>query len=376
MSEVSIKVPFLDLRAANAELSPEIEEALLTSVRSGQYVGGDAVTAFEDSFARYVNSDHCIGVANGLDALALSLRVLGVKSGDEVIVPSNTFIATWLAVTQCGAIPIPVEPCFDTCNIDPRLIEAKITKRTTAIIPVHLYGEPADLDEIIAIAKAHNIYVVEDAAQAHGSRYKGRKIGSHSDLVAWSFYPGKNLGALGDGGAITTNNEKLAERLRVLRNYGSKERYVHTELGLNSRLDAVQAAVLQVKLRCLDEWNQRRAAVAEFYSEALKNLPVILPSTRAYNDPVWHLYCIRLEDREAFRESMSAMGVETLIHYPTPPHAQDAYRFLDLGVDSLPIAEAMASQLVSLPIGPTVSEMQMKYVVDCVQSYFYRSIVG
>ncbi len=365
-----MKVPFLDLKASYTEIQDEIESAVLGSIRSGQYIGGDSLYSFESSFKGFVCSDYCIGVANGLDALVLSLKVLGVKQGDEVIVPSNTFIATWLAVTQCGAIPVPVEPNAETYNIDSNLIEAKITDKTKVIIPVHLYGHPANLDEILTLARAHDIYVVEDAAQAHGACYKGRKIGSHGDLVTWSFYPGKNLGALGDGGAITTNNKELAERLRVLRNYGSSERYIHTTLGSNSRLDPVQAAVLSVKLKYLHEWNERRVGVAAIYSEAFKDLPIVLPLVQSYNDPVWHLYCIRVKNRDKFRKSLFSMGIETLIHYPIPPHLQDAYRFLNFGVKSFPIAEFMASELVSIPIGPCLTEIQVEYVVNSVKTLF------
>ena len=365
-----MKIPFLDLSASFSELQNELEVAILNSVRSGQYIGGAALESFENDFKDFVDSNHCIGVANGLDALVLSLKVLGVKHGDEVIVPSNTFIATWLAVTQCGAIPVPVEPNADTYNIDVSLIEAKITEKTKAIIPVHLYGQPADLDEILKLAKSYKLYVVEDAAQAHGASYKGRKIGSHGDLVTWSFYPGKNLGALGDGGAITTNNEELAEKLRLFRNYGSQERYVHSVLGSNSRLDSVQAAVLSVKLKHLTDWNKRRVQIASIYNKEFKDLPVILPSVQTYNDPVWHLYCIRINNRDEFREKLSSLGIQTLIHYPIPPHLQDAYRFLDLGKKSFPLAESFASELVSLPIGPSLTKIQVAHVVEGVKSLF------
>jgi len=362
-----MKIPFLDLKASFAEIQDEIEAAVLESIRTGQYIGGDSLLSFESSFMDFVSSGHCIGVANGLDALVLSLKVLGVKPGDEVIVPSNTFIATWLAVTGCGAIPVPVEPDAETYNIDSTLIEGKITEKTKVIIPVHLYGQAADLDEILALAKAYNIYVVEDAAQAHGACYKGRKLGSHGDLVTWSFYPGKNLGALGDGGAITTNNRVLAERLRVLRNYGSSERYVHTMLGSNSRLDPVQAAALSVKLKYLQEWNERRARIAAIYNEAFKDLPIVLPSVRSHNDHVWHLYCIRVKNRDEFRKRLSFMGIETHIHYPIPPHMQEAYRFLNFGEKSFPLAESFASELVSLPIGPSLTKSQVDHIVGSVK---------
>jgi dTDP-4-amino-4,6-dideoxygalactose transaminase len=369
-----MKVPFLDLKGSFTEIQDEIESAMLKSVRSGQYIGGDSLQSFEREFQSFVDSDYCVGVANGLDALVLSLKVLGVGLGDEVIVPSNTFIATWLAVTQCGAIPVPIEPHVDTYNIDASLIAAKITDRTKVIIPVHLYGQPADLEEIINLARSHNLYVVEDAAQAHGASYKGRKIGSHGDLVTWSFYPGKNLGALGDGGAITTNNKELAERLRVFRNYGSSERYVHSVLGSNSRLDSVQAAVLSVKLKHLSDWNQRRVRIASIYNEEFKDLPIILPKVRTYNDSVWHLYCIRIKNRDEFRKRLSLRGIETLVHYPIPPHLQDAYRFLNFYKNAFPLAESIASELISLPIGPSLTEVQVAHVVNSVKSLFTSNI--
>ena len=363
-----MKIPFLDLSASYFELQNELENAVLNCARSGQYVGGDALESFENDFKNFVNSSYCIGVANGFDALVLSLKVLGVEQGDEVIVPSNTFIATWLAVTQCGAIPVPVEPNVDTYNIDTSLIEAKINNRTKVIIPVHLYGQPADIDEILKLAKSYNLNVVEDAAQAHGASYKGQKIGGHGDLVTWSFYPGKNLGALGDGGAVTTNNKELAKKLKLFRNYGSQERYVHSVLGLNSRLDPVQAAVLSVKLKHLTDWNKRRVRIATIYNEEFRDLPVILPSVKAYNDPVWHLYCIRIKNRDKFQEKLSLLGIQTLIHYPIPPHLQDAYRFLNLGINSFPLAESFASEIISLPIGPSLLQSQVDYVVEGVKS--------
>jgi len=362
-----MKVPFLDLKASFSEIQDDLEDAMLNSVRSGQYIGGDSLEYLPDDFKAFVGSDHCVGVANGLDALVLSLKVLGVGAGDEVIVPSNTFIATWLAVTQCGAIPVPVEPHIDTYNIDASLIEAKITDRTKAIIPVHLYGQAADLDEILILAKEYNLYVVEDAAQAHGASYNGRKIGSHGDLVTWSFYPGKNLGALGDGGAITTNNKDLAARLRVFRNYGSHERYVHSVLGANSRLDSLQAAILSVKLKYLKDWNERRSRIASIYNEEFKDLPITLPSVRTYNDSVWHLYCIRSKNRDEIRNGLSLLGVETLIHYPIPPHLQDAYRFLNFDKNAFPLAESIASELISIPIGPSLSDLQVDHVVKSMK---------
>ncbi|MBL8510604.1 MAG: DegT/DnrJ/EryC1/StrS family aminotransferase, partial [Betaproteobacteria bacterium] len=280
-------VPFLDLKAAHHEQAEAIEAATLRVLRSGHYILGEELQAFEDEYANYVGARHCVGLANGLDALHLALLALDVGPGDEVIVPSNTFIATWLAVTQCGATPVPVEPHLSTYNIDERKIEAAITSRTKAIIPVHLYGLPANLAPIIAIARAHNLKVLEDAAQAQGALYQGQRIGAHGDIVAWSFYPGKNLGAVGDAGAITTNNPELADRISILRNYGSRVKYVNDIIGYNSRLDPIQAAVLRVKLKYLDQCNQRRTQIAQRYSEGLQNSGLVLPAVPDWAKPAW-----------------------------------------------------------------------------------------
>jgi len=361
-----MRVPFLDLRASYSELQEEIEVELLRSTRSGWYIGGPDVEAFEGEFAEFVGARHCIGVANGLEALHLALRALGVRSGDEVIVPSNTFIATWLAVSECGAVPVPVEPDIATHNIDVARIAAAISPRTKVLIPVHLYGQPADLDAVMEIARERGLRVLEDAAQAHGARYKGRRVGAHGDVVAWSFYPGKNLGALGDAGAVTTNDDALADQVRMLRNYGSSQRYVNELRGYNSRLDPLQAAVLRVKLRHLNEWNARRARIAARYSRGLANCGLALPSVPEWADPVWHLYCVRHPQRDLFRKRLAESGVETLIHYPIPPHLQNAYAELGYKKTELPIAESMAETLVSLPIGPAMSKDQVEHVISSV----------
>jgi len=363
-----MSIPFLDLGAAYREVQGEIESAVLASLRSGWYIGGEEVEAFEREFAAYVETGHCIGVANGLDALQLALRALGIGPGDEVIVPSNTFIATWLAVSQCGAIPVPVEPLNDTYNLDPARIEAALTSRTRAIVPVHLYGQPTDLDPILAIARRHDLKVLEDAAQAHGARYKGRRVGGHGDAVAWSFYPGKNLGALGDAGAVTTNDPAVADRIRVLRNYGSRVKYVHEAQGFNSRLDPVQAAALRVKLRVLDEWNARRARIASRYSAALAGRGLSVPATPAWAEPVWHLYVIRHPDRDALQEVLRKADISTLIHYPIPPHLQGGYREAGFHSGQFPIAEAMAVEQLSLPIGPHLDEGAVEKVIAAVNS--------
>jgi dTDP-4-amino-4,6-dideoxygalactose transaminase len=301
-------------------------------------------------------------VGNGLDALTLALRALGIGPGDEVIVPSNTYIATWLAVSAVGATPVPVEPDQATYNIDPTLIPASITSRTKALLPVHLYGQPADLDPIQAIARQHNLAVVEDAAQAHGARYKGRRIGAHGDVVCWSFYPGKNLGALGDGGAVTTNDPELADRIRVLRNYGSRVKYVNEVKGFNSRLDPIQAAVLRVKLRVLDEWNARRRGIALQYLEVLAGSGLVLPQVLELAEPVWHLLVVRHPERDALVKRLNEAGMGTLIHYPVPPHLQQAYVEMGLGVGAFPLAEQMANEILSLPIGPHLAATSIEAI--------------
>jgi dTDP-4-amino-4,6-dideoxygalactose transaminase len=346
-----MKVPFLDLHAAYRELKPEIDAAIARVLDSGWYILGPEVDAFEAEYATYCEAEHAIGVANGLDALHLALLAMGVGPGDEVIVPSNTYIATWLAVSQCGATPVPVEPVEATYNIDPARIEAAITPATRVILPVHLYGQPADLDPILAIARKHGLRVLEDAAQAHGARYKGRRIGAHGDAVAWSFYPGKNLGALGDGGAVTTNDPKLADRIRVLRNYGSRVKYVNEVKGFNSRLDPIQAAVLRVKLRVLDEWNARRRGIAQRYLAGLAGSGLLLPQVPEWAEPVWHLFVVRHPERDALVQRLNEAGVGTLIHYPVPPHLQEAYAEMGFEVGAFPVAERMAGNVMSLPMG-------------------------
>lgn len=358
-----MSVPFLDLDAAYSELKAEIETAVLASLRSGCYIGGQEVETFEHEFAAYTETRHCVGVANGLDALHLALRAMEIGAGDEVIVPSNTYIATWLAVSQCGAIPVPVEPLNSTCNIDPSRIEAAITPRTKAIIPVHLYGQPADLDPIIGLAHKHGLRVLEDAAQAHGARYKGKRIGGHGDVVAWSFYPGKNLGALGDAGAVTTNDPEIADRIRVLRNYGSRVKYVNEVQGYNSRLDPVQAAALRVKLKVLDAWNARRARIAARYTAALTGTGLVLPSVPAWAEPVWHLYVVQSSRRDALQKTLGEAGIGTLIHYPIPPHLQQAYAGSGYVKGRFPIAERLAGQLLSLPVGPQLDDMSVAAVI-------------
>lgn len=364
-----MNIPFLDLSAAYRELQAEIEAEVLASLRSGWYIGGRDVEAFEANYAAFTETSHCVGVANGLDALHLALLAMGVGAGDEVIVPSNTFIATWLAVNQCGAVPVPVEPLETTYNIDPEKIEAAITPRTKVILPVHLYGQPANLEPILAVAQRHGLRVLEDAAQAHGARYQGKRIGGHGDAVAWSFYPGKNLGALGDAGAVTTNDSLIAERVRTLRNYGSRVKYVNEAKGFNSRLDPVQAVALRVKLRYLDEWNARRGAIANRYAAELAGIGLVLPSVPQWAQPAWHLYVVQHPNRDALQQKLQTAGIGTLVHYPIPPHLQEAYRDAGYQVGSLPIAEQLANRVLSLPIGPQLQPPQVEAVISFLRNY-------
>ena len=359
---MTVKVPFLDLRAAYIELKDELDEACLRVLDSGWYIFGEEVVAFESAYAEYCEAQHCVGVGNGLDALFVALRAMDIGPGDEVIVPSNTYIATWLAVSRCGAKPVPVEPREDTYNIDPDKIESKITEKTKAIIPVHLYGQPADLDPIIRLARKYKLKVLEDAAQAQGARYKGKRIGAHGDAVAWSFYPGKNLGAMGDGGAVTTDDPDLAERIRVLCNYGSKVKYENEVQGVNSRLDPIQAAVLSVKLKYLDEWNGRRSVLAATYTKRLRQLDLVLPCVPEWAEPVWHQYILRTKERDCLQKNLVQDGVATMVHYPIPPHAQPAYSDIAILDSDLPVASKIANEVMSLPIGPHLSLQQCEYV--------------
>lgn len=362
-------ISFLDVGAAYRELSEEIDLAIKRVLDSGWYILGPEVEAFEAEFAEYCDSKYAVGVANGLDALHIALRAMGVGFGDEVIVPSNTYIATWLAVTHCGAIPVPVEPVPSSYVIDPERVEQAITARTKVILPVHLYGQPADMDSILKIARKYEIKVLEDGAQAHGARYKGKRIGSHGDAVAWSFYPGKNLGALGDGGAITTSDRELAEQIQIIRNYGSKVKYVNDVAGFNSRLDPLQAAVLRVRLRHLDDWNERRKNIALLYECALSGAGLLLPSTSSESESAWHLYVVRTDLRNSLQSYLESQGISTLIHYPIPPHLQRAYSHLGFVSGDFPIAEAMAKQVLSLPIGPHLEAYGQRKVIDAVKSW-------
>jgi dTDP-4-amino-4,6-dideoxygalactose transaminase len=363
-----MKIPFLDLNAPYLDLKEELDAAYSRVMESGWYILGPEVEAFEREFANYCGVKHCIGVGNGLDALHLILRAMDIGPGDEVIVPSNTYVATWLAVTHAGATPVPVEPDERTYNIDPSLIEAAVTERTKAILPVHLYGQPADMDPINAVAKKHGLKVVEDCAQAHGALYKGRKVGGLGDAAGFSFYPGKNLGALGDGGAVTTNDPVLADRIRVLRNYGSQVKYHNEVVGYNSRLDELQAALLRVKLAKLDEWNDRRKQVAAEYLLGISGHPnLILPHVPEWAAPVWHLFVVRCSQRDALQMSLTKTGIGTMIHYPIPPHLQDAYVVLGMKKGDLPIAEQIAKEILSLPMGPHLEHAELSEVLSALK---------
>lgn len=368
---MQVKIPFLDLKYAYLELKDELDAVYRRVMNSGWYLLGEEVAAFESEFAGYCEAKYCVGVGNGLEALHLILRAMNIGAGDEVIVPSNTYIATWLAVSYAGATPIPVEPDEKTYNIDPSKIEAAITKKTKAIMPVHLYGQSADMDAINQIATRHNLKVIEDAAQAHGARYKGKRVGGIGDAAGFSFYPGKNLGAFGDGGAVVTNDWEIAEKVKILRNYGSNIKYHNEIKGFNSRLDEVQAAWLRVKLAKLDEWNRRREEIANLYHQALNALPgLTLPYVPDWTSPVWHLFVIRHPERDRLQSHLADAGIGSLIHYPIPPHLQKAYTELNFSSSSLKISEKLARDVLSLPIGPHLSGDSAKIICekikDCV----------
>jgi dTDP-4-amino-4,6-dideoxygalactose transaminase len=333
------------------------------------WILGKAVNQFEEEFAEYCEVKHGVGTDSGMSALELVLRVFGVEEGDEVITAANTFIATALAISNVGATPVLVDADPVTHNIDPDLVEAAITSRTKAIIPVHLYGHPADMDAVVAIAKKHGLKVIEDACQAHGGRYRGRRVGSLGDAAAFSFYPSKNLGAYGDGGIIVTDDDAAAEELRMLRNYGSRRKYEHVAKGFNRRLDTLQAAALQVKLEHLDEWNDARRAAASWYEEALANQGVDLPQTVGDVEHVWHLYVVRTRERDALRDSLEGGGVQTGIHYPIPIHLQAAYADLSAGRGDFPIAERDAEEVLSLPMHPQLDRLSVRRVASEISTF-------
>lgn len=364
-------IKFLDLLQINQRHAHEIEQAMVRTLNSGWYILGQEVERFEDAFAGYCGTSHCIGVANGLDALILILEAykeMGVmKEGDEVIVPANTYIASILAISRTGLKPVLVEPDEQTYNLNPALLQDKLTSRTRAIMAVHLYGQVADMSPILDFAHQRGLKVIEDSAQAHGATYKGKKVGSLGDASGFSFYPGKNLGSLGDAGAVTTSDEELAKVVRALRNYGSHEKYFNLYKGINSRLDEVQAAILSVKLKYLDEENAQRRTISETYLKSIRNPQVSLPKVANYEGHVWHLFVVRVKERTLFQQYLTDNGIQTLVHYPVPPHKQAAYReWNDL---SYPITEAIHNEVVSIPISPVLSAEEVDRVIDTVNRY-------
>lgn len=363
-----MSVPFLDLKAINLTHEVALKAAFERVLHSGWYIMGEELKTFERDFAAYCQTEHAIGVSNGLDALHLILRAYGIGAGDEVIVPSNTYIATWLAATYAGAKPVPVEPIEGTYNIDPSLIEAAITPRTKAIIAVHLYGQAADMDAIMAIADKHGLKVIEDAAQAHGATYKGRTVGGLGHAAGFSFYPGKNLGALGDAGAVTTNDAELAQKIRVLLNYGSQVKYHNEVQGFNCRLDELQAALLGVKLPHLNAETAHRQMIAQFYLKELADTSLILPVVPAGSESVWHVFVVRHPNRNELQKQLAAVGIGSMIHYPIPPHLQKAYAELGYTAGDFPIAERIHNEVLSLPISPCLTLEQAQMVVDAIKA--------
>lgn len=363
-----MNVPFLDLKKINKEFSPKIDKVLRRVVDSGWYIMGQEVSKFEEEFAKYCGAKYCIGVGNGLDALKLIIDAYALKKEDEIIVPANTYIASILSIAKSGAMPVLVEPDIDNYNIDPKKIEAAITPNTKAIMVVHLYGQACDMQAISKIARRHNLIVIEDSAQAHGAKNNEKRVGNLSDASAFSFYPGKNLGALGDGGAVTTNNPKIAEKIRALRNYGSDQKYVNRYKGYNSRLDEIQAAILTEKLNSLDEDNQKRQKIASYYLQNIKNKNIVLPKVPVDAEShVWHLFVIRTSYRNEFQDYLKKNNIETLIHYPIPPHKQLAFK--ELNHLEFPITELIHREVLSLPISPVISIKELTYVTECINAW-------
>lgn len=363
-------IPFVDLRANYLSHKKEIDEAIQGVINSTSFILGSQLEEFEKNFAKFCQTKYCIGVDSGISALELGMRALGIGLGDEVITPVNSFIASSSAISFTDAKPIWVDCDSDTYNIDPNLIEAKITPKTKAIMPVHLYGQPSDMDEILAIAKKHKLFVIEDACQAHGATYKGKKVGTFGDFAAFSFYPGKNLGAFGDGGAIVTNNRVLAKKVSQMRNYGQKEKYNHIFLAWNRRLDTIQAAVLNIKLKYLASWNKKRTRVAAQYNKKLVKLPVNTPYISQKRTHVYHLYVVQTEKRDELLEFLKLSGIQASIHYPVPIHLQKAYRDLEGKKGQFPISEKISKRLISLPIFPEMASKQIDYVCFKIKEFF------
>lgn len=368
-----LKVPYLNLSKTNIKSLSELKKAFLRVIKSGRLVLGEEVENFENEYSKFSQVKYTVGVASGLDALILSLLALGIKNGDEVIVPSNTYIATLIAVSRVGARPILVEPKITTYNIDPDTIENAITKNTKAIIPVHLFGQACEMDRITEIAEIHKLNIVEDNAQSHGASFGNKFTGSFGLINATSFYPGKNLGALGDGGAITTDSKRLDTYIRILRNYGSREKYINDVIGYNSRLDELQAAFLRTKLNNLKENNNRRIKIALTYIQHLKNIgDLILPATVKNSTHIYHVFTVRTKKRDELQSYLYSNGIQTLIHYPIPPHLQKAYRDLEYKRGDFPIAEELANTSLSLPISPWITQSEVTHVIDVIRKFFKR----
>ena len=371
-----MEIRFLDLGAAYEELAPEFDAAYESVMRSGRFLFGEQLELFEKEFAAYTGAAHSSGVGSGFDALTLGLRALGVGPGDEVLVPTNTSVITWLTVAAVGAVPVGVEPVEATHAIDPDRLEAARTRRTRAVVPVHLYGRPANMPAVLEWARGAGVRVLADAAQAHGARIDGEPIGAIGDAVAWSFYPSKNLGAFADAGCVTSNDADVVARIRRLRNYGSASRDEVVEVGMNSRLDELQAAFLRVRLAHLDTWNGRRRATANHYLEALDDLPLVLPPADDDLESSWHQFVIRVSDRDRVRTTLASDGVETLVHYPTPPFAQPVFGHLKIQPGAFPIAESLGDEVLSLPIGPHLQEAGAQRVVEALESTLGKRVEG
>ncbi|MBR3125218.1 MAG: DegT/DnrJ/EryC1/StrS family aminotransferase [Mogibacterium sp.] len=364
-----MKIPFVSFKPMERELDKELREAFDRVFSRSWYIEGLECEAFENAYAEYIGTEHCVGTGNGLDALVLALKALKIRAGDEVIVPSNTYIATALAVTYTGAVPVFVEPVIDTFNIDPGKIESAITEKTKAIMPVHLYGQACDMDPIMSVAKKYGLKVIEDCAQAHGATYKGKKVGTFGDAAGFSFYPGKNLGALGDAGAVVTNDKELADKVRALGNYGSDYKYHHIYKGNNSRLDEIQAAFLSTKLPHLERMNVERRRIADRYVNEINNPKVKLPVVPDYAVPVWHIFGIRCDDRTALEKHLNDAGIGTNKHYPIPMHLQDCYKDLGLKEGDFPIAEEISRTELSIPMYYGMTDDEIGYVIEKVNEF-------
>lgn len=360
-------IKFLDLYKINERLRKEINGKITQVLDSGWYLLGEETENFEQNFAKYCGVKHCIGVANGLESLNLIIRGYGFAQGDEIIVPANTYIASILSISENGCTPILVEPDINTYNINPDLIEKKITSKTKAIMVVHLYGQAVQMQKIWALAQKYNLKIIEDSAQAHGAKYQNQRVGSLGDASGFSFYPGKNLGCVGDGGCVTTNDDELAQKIKALRNYGSHKKYHNVFIGMNSRLDEIQAGILDIKLKFLDEDNQKRKEIAKYYRKNIKNSSIILPNVYAEDAHVWHLFVVRTKQRDNFQKYLLDNEIQTIIHYPIPPHKQECYKLWNNL--SYPITEEIHKSVLSLPISPVMSDDEVKKVVEVINEY-------